>query len=131
MSKSQKSESEKPVTPPKVVTFESTLKCVLTDTELQAKGSQLADAIDEGERIEKEFAEVKTGFKGRIDGAKGRAAALASTVRAKAEYRPVKCERVFMFAAGLVIERRTDTLEEIGSREMTDNDRQLHLPIGE
>ena len=131
MSKNRTESEVKKETPPKVVTFDSTLKCVLTDSELQAKGAQLADAIDEGARIEEEFAEVKNGFKGRIDGAKGRAAALASTVRAKAEYRSVKCERVFMFEQGVVIERRTDTGEKIGERDMTDNDRQLHLKLEE
>ena len=114
---------------PGIIPFESTLKCVLTDKELQQKGAELADAIDEGKRLEAEFTEVKQQFKGKIDGATGRVAALASTIRAKSEYRSVKCSRVFDFEAGLVREIRTDTYEEIGSRMMTDTDRQQHLPL--
>jgi hypothetical protein len=131
MAKKEQSKSADPKATPKIIQFDSTLKCVLTDAELQTKGAQLADAIDEGARIEEEFAEVKNGFKGRIDGAKGRAAALASTVRAKAEYRSVKCHRVYEFNDGVVREYRTDTGEVINEREMTDSDRQQYLPLEE
>lgn len=131
MAKKEQTKSAEQKATPKVIQFDSTLKCVLTDAELQTKGAQLADAIDEGARIEEEFAEVKNGFKGRIDGAKGRAAALASTVRAQAEYRSVKCQRIYMFDEGVVSEIRTDTGEIIGERMMTDSDRQQYLPLEE
>jgi hypothetical protein len=118
-------------TEPKVVLFDSTQKCVLTDKELQEKGAELADAIDEGKRVEAEFAEVKQQFKGKIDGAAGRATGLASTIRAKAEYRSVKCARIFMFDEGVVREMRQDTGEIIAERTMTDTDRQQYLPLEE
>lgn len=114
---------------PKMVQFESSLKCALTDEELQKKGAELADAIDEQERAEAELGEVKQQFKSRIDGAICRAAGLASTIRAKSEYRKVKCERIFNFADGKVREYRWDINEMIGERVMTDDDRQQHLPL--
>ena len=114
---------------PKIVPFESTQKCVLTDKELQVKGAELADAIDEGGRLEAEFSEVKQQFKGKIDGAVGRASGLSSTIRAKTEYRTVKCERTYDFKAGTITERRTDTGEIIGERLMSDMDRQQNLPL--
>lgn len=117
------------VSPPKIVTFENTLKCALTDEELQAKGAQLADAIDEGKRLDEEFTGVKQQFKAKIDGASARAAGLASTIRAKAEYRSVKCSRRYDFANGEVREYRDDTMTEISRRAMTNDDRQQHLPL--
>lgn len=129
MAKKEKSEAKIPET--KIVPFESTQKCVLTDKELQAMGAQLADAIDEGKRLEADFAELKQQFKGKIDGAAGRASGLSSTIRAKSEYRSVKCERVFDFKNSKVTEYRIDTDEIIGERLMTDSDRQQHLPLEE
>ena len=114
---------------PKVVPFESSQKVLLTDEELQSKGAELADAIDEQKRAEAELNEVKQQFKSRIDGAVCKAAGLASTIRAKSEYRTVKCERRFEFELGLVVERRCDTWERINERPMTDQDRQQHLPL--
>lgn len=126
MSKQQADPSK---TEPKVVKFEDTLKCVLTDDELQQKGAQLADAIDEVTRLNDEFTGVKQQFKAKIDGATAKSTGLASTIRSKAEYRAVKCERVFDFKGGVVVERRLDTLEITNRRNMTNDDRQQHLPL--
>lgn len=128
MSKQQADPSK---TEPKTVKFEDTLKCVLTDDELQQKGAQLADAIDEVTRLEADLASIKTQFKAKIDGATAKANGLASTIRSKAEYRAVKCERVFDFKGGLVREFRLDTSEQTNVRQMTNDDRQQHLPLEE
>ena len=113
----------------KIVKFEQSLKCDLTEKELKDKGTELSDVIEEGQVSQREFDEVKSQFKGRIDGAKARAETLASIVRAKSEYRTVKCERVFDFDKSEIREVRTDTGATVGRRELTDADRQQHLPI--
>jgi hypothetical protein len=124
-----KQQADPSTTEPKTVKFEDTLKCLLTDEELQAKGAQLADAIDEVTRLNDEFAGVKQQFKAKIDGATARSSGLASTIRSKAEYRPVMCERVFDFKNSTVVERRLDTLQITSRRDMTNDDRQQHLPL--
>jgi len=131
MAKKEQPKAAEPKATPKVIQFESTQKCLLTDKELQDKGAELADAIDEAERLEAELKEVKQQFTGKIDGAEGRAAGLSSTIRAKSEYRTVKCQRIYMFDEGIVSEFRTDTFEKIGERLMTDSDRQQYLPLEE
>jgi hypothetical protein len=125
----KEAEKEKPTIPNREISFESTQKVILDDNELRVKGAELADAIDEKNRAEAEFNDIKQQFKARIDGAVCRAAGLASTIRAKFEYRNVKCSRVFDFNRGLVIEWRNDTTERIGERTMTDKDREQYLPL--
>jgi hypothetical protein len=130
-----KPESENPegsvVLSNRVVSFETVLKCQLTEDELRVKGAALADAIEEGLRAEEEFAGVKQQYKARIDGAAAKASMLSSVIRSKSEMRLTKCERVYDFELGLYLERRTDTGEVLpGSRrDLTEAERQQELGL--
>jgi hypothetical protein len=113
----------------KTVPFETSLKCELTEAELLTKGASMADAQEQLANFENEAKTVAGQFKAKIDEQKARLAALASTVRSKAEYRPVKCERTLNYTTGMATEIRLDTCASIGTRELTESEKQLQLEI--
>ena len=113
----------------KLVPFESFLRCKLTDAELIARGTEMAEASAEVATLEDQLASTKKEFQSKIDGRQARINELSGTIRAKSESRLVKCERKFLYYAGLVTEIRTDTAEIINSREMRDDERQQELAV--
>ena len=123
-------EVAEPVKPEnKLVTFETMLRCKLTDAEMLARGTEMSEAVAEVVTLEDQLASVKKEFQYKIDARSARINELSGTIRAKSETRLVKCEREFLYNTGRVIEIRTDTEETINSREIRPDERQQELEV--
>lgn len=105
------------------------LKCDLTEAELLQQGAVMAEAQQNGALAEQEFDSVKQQFKSKIEEQAMIAGRAGNLIRSKAEYRQVKCERILDFDKGSVREKRLDTDQPIETREMTDEERQMGLPL--
>lgn len=125
--KGEKQKDEKPEN--KVEPFETVLRCKLSDEELIARGSEMAEASAEIATLEDQLASIKKEYQAKIDSRQARVNELSGTIRAKSESRMVKCERTFFFDSGLVTEVRSDTKETINTREMRDDERQMEMAI--
>ena len=108
-----------------------TLKCVLTDAERLEKGQQLADCQNERGIIEEEQDQVKSQFKARLSANEGQASSLGAALRAGYEYRSVDCRVVKNYGTGRVHTIRKDTGETVEARDMSDEERQMGLPLSE
>jgi len=113
----------------KVVPFETILRCKLTDDELLKRGTEMAEASAEVATLEDQLASTKKEYQAKIDTRQARINELSGTIRAKSESRLVKCERLFLYATGLVTETRMDTVEVINTREMRDDERQMEMEL--
>jgi hypothetical protein len=128
--KTTAAETTEPVKPEnKLVTFETMLRCKLTDAEMLSRGTEMAEASAEMATLEDQLASTKKEFQYKIDARQARINELSGTIRAKSETRLVKCEREFLYNAGRVTEIRTDTAEIINAREMRDDERQQEMPL--
>lgn len=127
MARRKKTEEAKDVRPPKVEKFVQDLKTVLTPAELQERGDNLAKLMGEIDREESELKDHAKEVKARIATKETLARELAGEVRARYAWRPVDCERHFLYADGVVKEVRTDTGEEVNVRDMRDHERQQDL----
>ncbi len=113
----------------KVVLFETLLRCKLSNEELIARGTEMADASAEVVTFEDQLSAVKKEYQAKIDSRKARINELSGTIRAKAEQRSVKCKREFCYSAGKVEERRLDTREVINTRKINIDECQAELAV--
>jgi hypothetical protein len=111
----------------KRVKFTKDLICNLKPEEVAAYADDLAQLIDRGASTEAEFDGVKKAWKGKIDDIKREVMATSTKVREHKELRLVKCVRELDFGAGEVREVRTDTGEILGTRPISDTERQKEL----
>jgi hypothetical protein len=105
------------------------LYCPLTPDEMVIRGGELAAKMEERERVENEFAEVKQTFKARLEGVGKETLELKQTVLERRERRDVECFNDMDFENDRVKVIRTDTNEVVETRRMTDSERQAFLPL--
>jgi hypothetical protein len=91
-------------------------------------GEKLARACEDIGAQEKRSADVKAELKAREAEIQAEVTRLTAVVRRQEEYRDVAVNVMHDYARGRVYEVRLDTGEEIGTREMTNEERQLGLP---
>jgi DNA segregation ATPase FtsK/SpoIIIE-like protein len=113
----------------RVEKFVQPLKVDLTEKELIEKGAQMAQAQDEAEKQTAEAKNIASQYKSKIDALKLQISTLAGLVRSKSEFRPVDCERRFVFERGVVEEVRMDTKAVVNVRQMTFQEKQPDLPL--
>lgn len=129
----KKSKKEEKVTEPKIEKKEYTcnLKVMLTQEELVGMGEAMAEASREKAEAESELTSVKKQIQGKIEMAQLAMNRAADLIRDKFQFRPVDCERVFDYTKGVVTEVRLDTNAEISKRSMTEEEKQMNLPLEE
>jgi len=113
----------------KIIPFETILRCKLTAEELMARGNEMAEASAEIATLEDTIASVKKEYQAKIDAKQARINELTATIMSKSESRIIKCERSYLFNSGKVVEKRTDTGEEINVRDMRDEERQMDMGL--
>lgn len=106
------------------------LPCKLNETELNAKGQELAQTVQEiaGEEIRQKG--IKDQLKARLSELQSRQSKIALVVTQREEYRDVVVV-VELREDGTVQERRLDTEEVMIVRPMKDEERQLTLEAAE
>jgi len=113
----------------KVDVVRQSLKCLLTDEEKQAKAGELAMATTSLEEKEDEKAEVSASFNAAIKELKARCGRVATVVTNGYEYREVECEIEHDYKDGTITTIRRDTMEVVGQRSMTTEEREQGLPF--
>lgn len=103
------------------------LACELTDHQVQERGTQLAHTQQLAEQHAVEAKEVRSKLKDREDELSALLSGLARVVRERKEQRPVEVEVRPGRVPGMVEEVRLDTGDVIGTRRMTDDERQGDL----
>lgn len=125
--KAEVTEARYAAIPTKVEKVTQELSCKLNDVEWNNRANELADAhrktISEEQRKKDVAAEIGADVKA----AKANENKLATIVATRREQREVVVEVTHDYVKGMVRKVRTDTKEEIDSREMTTTERQSSL----
>lgn len=119
--------------PTNVVNFSRTtsevLDCVLTEDEQRERGQQLAESVKAVSDLERDQKDVKASMKEAMEDAEAERERLALIVRDGKEPRTVPVRLDYDDQRGMVHKTRLDTGELIGTRPMTDEEKQRALPF--
>lgn len=105
------------------------LPCRLTDEELLKAGSDLATAVQDIAAEENRQVDLKATMKAKLAEIEARRTQIAIKVSRKEEYRDVEVDIWHDYQRTVVQEIRRDTGEILGTRVMSDSERQQHLPM--
>lgn len=100
----------------------------LSEQELRERGDQLASITQDVTTEQQRQADTKAQMKARLTELEARRTQLAITISRRAEDREVLVTLRLDYRAGRASEVRNDTGEEILTRQITDAERQRHLP---
>ena len=118
-------------TPPedRVERFNSTLKCALSPEEVAKRADRAANLVARiGDKTDEAKAAQKHA-KAEIEQLEAELRQLSGEVASRVTYRSIECERRYVFAENVIREMRLDSFDLINSRKMTEQERQLHLPL--
>lgn len=113
--------------PPKVEKVSEELSCKLNDVEWNNRANELADAINKHETEVQRKKDVMKQINADVGKAAAQVSKLGNVVATRREQRDVTVEVTYNYETGMVTKVRTDTNEEISTREMTSNERQSGL----
>ncbi len=99
----------------------------LTNDEMRDRAQSLASKLNEIDDLTMKHAEIKKQLKLKADNAHEEERELRAIIATGMEQRPVDCEETFDFKKGVVVTRRIDSGAEVGTRKMTDEERQLQI----
>lgn len=105
------------------------LPCKLTEVEIRERGVALAKLTQDIKATEDRHASVKSQLKSELGVLQAQQAKIAGCVSRGEESRDVRVEIVYDYSDLSVTEYRTDTGERINSRTMTEEERQIPLPV--
>jgi hypothetical protein len=109
--------------------YVETLKCVLTDKEVQDRAQLLAQHVDEVNTKESELKAETSHRKAIIQQIESKVNEIAAEIRNRATYRRIDCERIKDFRLGTCREVRLDTGEILNTRPLNYDERQRVLPL--
>ena len=104
-----------------------TLPCIITGKERAEAADQLATAIQQGESLELERKSTMGDLKKRKDNLLERIHNLTIKVKDSIEMRPVVCELRLNHTKLTATLIRLDTNEEVESRPLTEDEKQMNL----
>ncbi len=99
----------------------------LTEAEVLQYGRDVARAVSDKVRIEAEFDSVKADYKGKIAEQEAIVSKLSPRIHSGKETRDVECREVKNWTRMTVTITRTDTCEEIESRPMREDEKQMEI----
>ena len=119
---------EAPAPAPKEV--KESCRVMLTTEQLLESGRELAAAQAEIRQLEDDFKSVRDEWKSRISSVEARITALSGRISRGYDFKPVACWVYFdMPEPGLKTCERKDTGERVWVKEMTEEDKQMDLPM--
>ena len=107
------------------------LRYVFTDWEKQELGDELAQAILEKREAEAELNNFRTEIKNRITKNESKIETYSEYIRSGYRMQNVDCEIRLDYDAGMVTVVRMDTGEEIETRSMAEDERQIPMDLQE
>ena len=108
-------------------TQEERLPCALTESELRARGEEIAKLIGDQEVEELEKKDSADTHNAEIKKLQTKQAQLAQELRERREYRWIPVKKVRVENTHLIQWIRTDTGEIVRERPMTEDERQLEI----
>lgn len=105
------------------------LPCKLTESELKDYSKQLANSYDRRMEVEAGLATFKSQAQSQVKSIEGDIGRLSNLVSAEVEYRSVDCEMVYDFIHDEKILTRRDTGEVLRTDKLTNDEKQMELPI--
>lgn len=105
------------------------LRCHLSEDEVANRADQLAAAVLELELEKENQAEAKAAMRDKLKAMQKAREALARAVSERAEERDVEVDKVYRHARLQVDYVRVDTGAVVETRAMTDDERQMRLPV--
>ena len=106
------------------------LPVMLSDTQIALKADELARAVNERTRLERDLKDYAAGERKKIKDQKAKAKELAEQIESEQETAEVDCEEEHIFQQNKVVVRRLDTREIVEERPMSAEERQETLPLG-
>ena len=113
--------------PPLIRQDSARLKCLLTDTEKQARGKELAEAVLRKHELEQELDGIKKHYATDIKAQDAAIDRLQNIVNSGSEFREVAIIINHDYKDGVILSTRVDTGEVFDTRIMTSNERQMSL----
>jgi hypothetical protein len=101
----------------------------LTDEELLKKGSDLATAVQDIATEEGRQVDIKASMKAKLAEIEARRTQLAIAVSRKEEHRDVEVDIFHDYQRAVVQDIRRDTGEVLSTRVMSEEERQIGLPM--
>lgn len=111
--------------------FVLTLRCKITQAEIQQSGEQLAETVEALEALQDAKSNASKAYDEEIKAKRRTRDALALDVRTGTAERCVECYEQPRWSELLVNVVRDDTGEVVRTRSMTDDERQLVLDVAE
>lgn len=99
----------------------------LTEAEVLQYGRDVARAVSDKTRIEAEFDSVKADYKGKIAEQEAIVSKLSPRIHSGKETRDVECSEVKNWTRMTVTVTRIDTMEDIESRPMREDEKQMEI----
>lgn|SRR5678815_803434 len=115
----------------KLERFEETCRVELSQDEIAERAQRAAHLLQKRDDRDADSKAAQKAAKAEIERIEAEMRAMSAEVRDKATYKPVPCERQYIYRTGVVREIRTDTGEVLRERPMSDRERQTELPIDE
>lgn len=103
----------------------------LTDQERLQLGQDMAAAQSKAEQTERDKEAADKAFKGQIEAAYADVSDVAQKLRFGKVNRTVSCQHMLDYCLGRIRITRMDTGEEIESRSMTSQERQMGMSFGD
>lgn len=103
----------------------------LTDPERLQLGQDMAAAQSKAEQTERDKDAADKAFKGQIEAAYADVSDVAQKLRFGKVHRTVSCQHMMDYRLGRIRVVRMDTGEEIESRSMTSQERQMGMSFGD
>ena len=107
--------------------FYESLKCILTDTEKQEFGSQMAEAVARINEAEAELKSFSAQIKSRVAADEALVTGCSEKIRSGYEFRRVECQETKDYENERVFTVRLDTGALVREREMKPEERQKDL----
>lgn len=120
---------QKPV--PKVEKHQQVLKVLLTPEEVADRADRAAQHLQDRDAKVEEHKAASKHAKAVVEAIEGEMRRLSHEVRTRSTYKPVDCERRYVYDKGIYQEVRLDTGEVIVQRKLTAEEAQMELPFKE
>jgi hypothetical protein len=113
----------------KIERFERNLRVELNEQEIAERANRAAHLVAEREQKEDDRKASNKQMAAQTAELDAELRKVSTEVRDRATYRPIQCERAFIYRTGNVTERRLDTGKVLSERPMSDRERQQELPL--
>lgn len=113
----------------KIEHFQRNLRVKLSEKEIAERSKRAAHLVAECDQKEESREAANKQAKAQIAELEAELRRISTEVRDESTYRVVRCERVFYFRTGNVVERRLDTGEVLSERAMSEWERQTELDL--